>query len=162
MKKNQDIRWEQRFSNYKKALNQLIKAITILNNKNNYDKNLSDIIQEALIKRFEFTHELAWKVMKDYAEYQGNINIIRGSRDAYREAFKMEIIENEDDAKTWLFMIKSRNLSTHTYNEKTADDIAKLIIENYFPLFMKFETKMNDLMGKKEKKLFDTELWNLD
>ena len=154
----QDIRWEQRYSNYRKALQQLIIAVNILsdNSNKNYD-DIEDIIQEALIKRFEYTHELAWNVMKDYAEYQGNMNV-KGSRDATREAFKMKLFNNEEEASVWLDMIKSRNISSHTYNQETADEIAQIIIEDYYPLFINFEQTMEALIIGKQNDLFNREL----
>ena len=73
------MRWKQRFSNYVKALDQLQKFI---------DKgSLNELDEQGLIQAFEFTHELAWNVMKDYFEYQSNTNIT-GSRDATREAYQ--------------------------------------------------------------------------
>lgn len=56
-----DIRWHQRLSNFNKALVQLNKAVEITN-----ERALTDLEQQGLIQSFEFTHELAWKVMKDY------------------------------------------------------------------------------------------------
>ena len=79
-----DIRWEQRFSNFVKALDKLQQSVefiehTIINNDDDESVNLEELgfvlnemIKEGLIQRFEYTHELAWNVMKDYAEYQGN------------------------------------------------------------------------------------------
>jgi nucleotidyltransferase substrate binding protein (TIGR01987 family) len=78
--------------------------------------------------------------MKDYAEYQGN-NTIGGSRDATREAFQLKIIENGD---VWMDMIKSRNKTSHTYNEETAEEIYQKIITEYFPVFMDFKNKMEE------------------
>ena len=78
-----DIRWVQRFSNYRKALLQLGKAVAIVSaqkSRGDADK----LMEEGLIQRYEYTHELAWKVMKDYAEYQGLTDIV-GSRDAIRQ-----------------------------------------------------------------------------
>ena len=40
---------------------------------------LEEIIKEGLIQRFEYTYEMAWNVMKDYALYQG-YSEIGGSR----------------------------------------------------------------------------------
>ena len=90
-----DIRWIQRFSNYKKALEKLQQSIEYIredyqNEEDNLDEVLDEMMKEGLIQRFEYTHELAWNVMKDYAYYQGNTEI-GGSRDATREAFKMKI-----------------------------------------------------------------------
>ena len=75
-----DTRWQQRLSNYRRALSQLQKFID--------QGTLNELEQQGLIKAFEFTHELAWNVMKDYLQYQGN-NAIHGSRDATREAFQL-------------------------------------------------------------------------
>jgi len=79
--KPQDIRWEQRLGNYSMALAQLSKAVDLAG-----QRPLSDLEQQGLIQAFEFTHELAWNVMKDYFAFQGNPSIT-GSRDAARESF---------------------------------------------------------------------------
>ena len=94
-----DIRWIQRFSNYKKALEKLQQSIEYIredyqNEEDNLDEVLNEMMKEGLIQRFEYTHELAWNVMKDYAYYQGNTEI-GGSRDATREAIKMNLIKND-------------------------------------------------------------------
>lgn len=80
-----------------------------------------------LIKSFEFTHELAWKSLKDFLEHRGNFDIY-GSRDAVKEAFKIGLI---DDGNTWMEMILSRNLTSNTYNETVADEIIEKIREGY-------------------------------
>ena len=77
----QDIRWIQRFSNYRKALAKLSQAMAIMSEQLAFNDGVDELLQEGMIQRFEYTHELAWKVMKDYAEYQGYTDI-RGSRDA--------------------------------------------------------------------------------
>jgi nucleotidyltransferase substrate binding protein (TIGR01987 family) len=107
-----DIRWHQRLSNYEKALNQLSNAVTLSG-----ERNLSELEEQGLIQAFEFTHELAWNLMKDYFEYQGTSSIT-GSRDATREAFNKRLIS---DGEGWMEMIKSRNKTSHTYNEETAE-----------------------------------------
>ena len=104
-----DIRWEQRFSNFIKAMDKLQRSIEYIH-KNIKTRDLDDgildeIIKEGIIQRFEYTHELAWNVMKDYAEYQGNSSV-GGSRDAAREAFQLKLIM---DGEIWMDMIKSRN-----------------------------------------------------
>jgi hypothetical protein len=60
---NEDTRWIQRFSNYRKALGQLRKFVS--------KGELSDLEEQGLIKAFEYTYELAWNTLKDYLEYQG-------------------------------------------------------------------------------------------
>jgi nucleotidyltransferase substrate binding protein (TIGR01987 family) len=128
-----DIRWKQRLSNYNKALSQLKKFI---------DKvDLNELEEQGIIQAFEFTHELAWNLMKDYFEYQGNTNIT-GSRDATREAFNKGLIE---DGEGWMEMIASRNKSSHTYNESVAKEIREKIFKTYYHLFIDLKNKMLNL-----------------
>ena len=146
--KNNDIRWEQRFSNFKKALSKLKEVI-----KTETLETLSELEQEGLIQRFEYTHELAWNVMKDYFEYQGN-STITGSRDAIREAFNKKLITN---GEMWMETIKSRNKTTHTYNEETAKSIVNDIINNYYQLFIDFEIHMEKIQNDNKKDIFSAE-----
>lgn len=141
----QDIRWIQRFQNYRKALAQLQSAV-----QQSEERALTDLETQGLIQAFEFTHELAWNVMKDFAEYQGNTEI-RGSRDATREAFSIELIT---DGEGWMNMIKSRNLASHTYNQTTAQELATDIITRYFLLFKQFEMKMEEIQTGEQQSLF--------
>lgn len=62
-----DIRWEQRYEHYQRALSRLAEALAIP------EGDLSDLEREGLIQRFEYTFELAWKVLRDYLDHQGNI-----------------------------------------------------------------------------------------
>jgi nucleotidyltransferase substrate binding protein (TIGR01987 family) len=162
---NKDIRWEQRFSNYRKALLKLSQAIEYI--KENIEEEdieeaedideienvLEEVLKEGLIQRFEYTHELAWNIMKDYAEYQGNTTI-KGPRDATREAFKMKLVSN---AEAWMEMMQSRNQTSHTYNEETANAIYQKIIEEYYPAFLQFEKTMEEIRTGKQGDLFDKE-----
>ena len=138
---DKDIRWQQRFSNYKRALTRLVSAVNLSN-----ERELTELEEQGLIQAFEFTHELAWNVIRDYFEYQGNNSII-GSRDANREAFQNGLIT---DGEGWMEMIKSRNQTSHTYNEKIAEEIVENIRKRYFVLFKDFEIKMNSFLDKGE------------
>ena len=144
----QDIRWIQRFKNYKKALDKLTQAVEYFANPNeNSNKMLEEILKEGLIQRFEYTHELSWKVMKDYAEYQGNFEV-GGSRDATREGFKLKLITNGNN---WMDMIGSRNRASHTYDEVTADEIFYRIINEYHLSFIEFKNKMEEKLIQEVK-----------
>ncbi|GHV73367.1 hypothetical protein AGMMS49940_06690 [Spirochaetia bacterium] len=145
MNNENDIRWQQRFSNYTKAFEKLEEAVQyIIQNSENTKSTAAEIIEEGLVQRFEYTHELAWKVMKDYAEYQGN-NSIGGSRDATREALDLNLIS---DGAIWMDMIQSRNETSHTYNNVIAQTIVKKIIADYFPVFQAFKISMRAKLPK--------------
>ncbi|MDX2188561.1 MAG: nucleotidyltransferase substrate binding protein [Bacteroidota bacterium] len=155
---DKDIRWEQRFSNFIKALTKLKQSVDYINANQlieNIDsrKNLvlDEMLKEGLIQRFEYTHELAWNVMKDYAEYQGN-NSVGGSKDATREAFQLKLIT---DGHIWMEMIKSRNQSSHTYNETTANEIYTKILMEYFPAFVNFAKIMEGKKSGNQQNIFE-------
>ncbi len=138
-----DIRWKQRFSNYLKALNKLSEAVQFINDdKSDFDTHhtntLDGIIKDGMIHRFEYTHELAWNVIEDYAKYQGNTTI-GGIRDATREAFQLKLIS---DGKVWIDMISSRNKTSHTYNEDVSEEIFNKIITEYYSAFVEFRNVM--------------------
>ena len=130
---DQDIRWRQRFANYRKAVRQLQSAVEL-----SRQRELSPLEQQGVIQAFEFTHELAWNVLKDYLQDQGNQNV-KGSKDATREAFKVELIADDEQ---WMAMIQSRNVSSRTYNEAIADELVAVIVAQYFPLFVALQTEM--------------------
>jgi len=149
---NQEVRWVQRFNNYKKAFLKFEKAILKITEEYTIradgtihdDEFLDDIIKEGLIQRFEYTHELAWNVLKDFFEHAGNPNIF-GSKDATREAFEAGLILN---GEVWMDMIKSRNKTSHAYNEATADEIFLKIMNQYYKEFFSFKEKMDGLQVK--------------
>ena len=136
-----DIRWEQRFSNFNKALKKLSEAIGYVKNKPK-EKVLDEILKEGIIQRFEYTHELAWNVMKDFLLEIGDVTLY-GSKDSTREAFKTELIKDGD---VWMEMIKSRNKTSHTYNEEIAQEIYLKILNEYHSAFIHFQEVME---GKK-------------
>ncbi len=163
MTENKDIRWEQRFSNYTKALLKLTEAIEYVKKEmkdkdlnidhENTDGVLEEIIREGLIQRFEYTFEMAWNVMKDYALYQGNSEI-GGSRDAIRYAFSSNLI---GDGDMWMDMIKSRIKTAHTFNEETAHEIYLKIINEYYSEFLKFQVAMEGKRTGEQMDLFEKE-----
>jgi len=130
----QDVRWLQRFSNFKKAFGQLDSAVQLCQTR-----DLSDLEKQGLIQAFEYTYELSWNTIRDYFRWQGNANIA-GSRDAIREAFANGLIE---DGEGWMRMLKDRNRTSHTYNEETAREILENILTQYHSLFATLKTRMD-------------------
>lgn len=139
---NEDVRWLQRFSNYNKALAQLEKFVK--------KEQLSDMEEQGLIKAFEYTYELAWNTLKDYLEYQGILNMA-GSRDVIREAYKVNLIVNGEQ---WMNMLTSRNLTSHSYNEDTADQISDAVINVYYDLFKSLQYKFETLRSGNQNEIF--------
>ncbi len=138
---NTDIRWIQRFENFTTALVQLTKAVEL-----SQKRKLSDLEEQGLIQAFEFTHELAWKTLKDFLNHKGNKEIY-GSKDAVRKSFQYGLIEEGD---IWMDMINSRNKTSHTYDQKTAEEIVNAILQDYHKEFIKIQQKFSELKIKEQ------------
>ncbi|MEI7668710.1 MAG: nucleotidyltransferase substrate binding protein [Pseudomonadota bacterium] len=129
MDNNIDIRWKQRLDNFSRAYQNLSNAMQLAN-----ERKLSDLEEQGLIQGFEYTHELAWKVLKDYLEEQGFAGII-GSKNATRIAFREGLINN---GEVWMEMIEARNETSHTYNLEIAQAISNKIRMLFYPEFVIF------------------------
>ena len=115
----------QQFSN---ALDRLAETTDLyLSDRNNA------IYRDALIQRFEFTYEVAWKSLKDYLNEIGIVDI-RSPRGAIQEAYAQNLITTEQES-AWVDIIKSRNLTTHMYDEALISEIAAEIAIRFLPAF---------------------------
>ena len=130
---NENIRWKQRFENFVNALKQLKNAKKI-----NSEREFSELELQGVIQAFEVTQELSWKVMKDFLEEQGTTELF-GSKNAVKEAFNIGLITN---GEIWLDMIKTRNLTSHIYDESEILKILVVVLNVYFESFIAFESKM--------------------
>jgi nucleotidyltransferase substrate binding protein (TIGR01987 family) len=136
MAQTPDVRWRRRFQSFRKAFAQLSAGAALARTR-----KLSALEQQGLIQAFEFTHELAWNVLKDYLTEQGITGIV-GSKDAARKAFESGVIAEGEE---WMAMIAARNQTSHTYNQKTADEIGSAILASFVPAFEKFGSKFKEL-----------------
>ena len=128
----EDIRWKQRFQNYGKALLLLEEAV---------EANRAaerELIKAGIIQYFEFTHELAWKVMKDFLEYEGMTGIV-GSRSATREAFNKGLIE---EGQAWMDMLETRNITVHAYDPLIITEAFEQIVNINVVLLRKLHQTM--------------------
>ena len=132
---DKDIRWHQRVSNFDRALKELADAVEL-----SQLRALSKLEDQGLIQAFEYNYELAWNCLKDFYEYQGDEGI-QGSRDAIRLAFKRGLIVDGD---LWMAMVRSRALTSHTYNRETSVKVAGDIINLYYPAFVLLNKQLND------------------
>lgn len=102
---------------------------------------IKDGLRDSIIQRFEFCSELSWKLMKKYLDE--NLMIEQYSpRGVVKEAYKQKLI---DDGEVWLDILEDRNLTSHTYDENTANRIRDNIINNYVDIFEKFIKKIKEL-----------------
>jgi len=98
---------------------------------------LSELEDQGLIKAFEYTYELAWTTLKDFLEYSGQID----------RAFQLELLSDGD---LWMDMLKSRNRTSHTYNEETAREICQAVKKEYYPAFAELVETLNRLKSRSD------------
>lgn len=135
----QDIRWVQRFEHFQQALRQLREAEDLATSR-----PLSRLEEQGMIQAFEYSYELAWKVLKDFLESRG-VQGLYGARDVTRAAFQRDLL---DDADLWMAMIESRNLTSHTYDESVAQRVLTAIRQNYLSQFDALERRLQVLRGE--------------
>ncbi len=136
-----DIRWIQRYSSFKKALSNLSEAVELAK-----ERELSKLEKQALIQLFEYTYGLAWMTIRDFYRSKGEVDI-QGSRDAFRLAFERSLIE---EGQVFMNMIKSRQLSSHTYHEETANERYNDILKQFFFAFKNLSERLKLEQSKEE------------
>lgn len=114
---------EERYGNYKNALERLKEAML---------EEPTAIIIDGTIQRYEFTFELAWKIMKDYLEYNGFVDGLSSPRNIIQLAFQNKIIKN---GNIWIQMMLDKNLLSHLYDEEKSREIYNNIKNNYLAEF---------------------------
>ena len=132
MSNDSDVGWHQRLQSFGKAFVFFSEGARLAG-----ERELSPLEKQGLIHAFEFTHELAWNVLKDYLKSQGVQGVV-GSKGATREAFKNGLLA---DGEVWMDMIKSSNQTSHTYNEEMANQITEAILTRYCAKFSQFSTR---------------------
>ncbi len=128
---NKDIRWRQRFDNFESAYELLAKYIDIA--------DPAELERAGIIQFFEMAFELAWKVMKDYLETEGFQ--VKSPKEAIKQAFQSGLVEN---GQVWIDALEDRNRTVHTYEEKTAIEIAERIKTIFFPALNQFYIKIKE------------------
>lgn len=126
-------KWHERLAIYKNAIDRLAEVIAL-----SKQHPLNQFERDSLIKRFEFSYEMAWKLMMSYEKENGIVEVL-GSKDVIRQAFKLSIVNN---GETWLEMVDARNKTSHLYDEEMATDVVDEIIYTYYPLL----TELRDTM----------------
>ena len=129
----QKYRYQQRFENFEKSFLLLKGSLEI---------NQPSIVEKGgVVQFFEICFELGWKLMKDCLEYNGfNVN---SPRDSIKQAFSYGLIE---DGALWLSALSDRNLTFHTYDENTADEVYRKIRDEYFILINSLYNKFKELI----------------
>jgi nucleotidyltransferase substrate binding protein (TIGR01987 family) len=100
-----------------------------------------------LIKHFEFTLEVSWKMLKFFLEYKDIGTTMIGSKDTIRAAFANKVLENPE---IWLIMLRERNNTAHMYDEEFVSDLTIRIKDEYLPEFIKLLAEIEPLVLAEE------------
>lgn len=109
------------------AFNRLEEAVS------EYEKYALTSVRDGVIQRFEFCVELAWKSAREYLYEQGFVDL-NSPKEVMKTAFSSGII---DDGDVWVNILNSRNLTSHVYDEATANKIFDDIKNVYLNEFKK-------------------------
>jgi nucleotidyltransferase substrate binding protein (TIGR01987 family) len=131
MAANPDIRWKQRFQNFERAFLLLREALE------RKPESFSLLEKEGVVRRFEYSFELAWKVLKDNLEQGGVVISPVTPRQVIKEAFAAKVIA---DGQVWIEMLDHRSLLSHTYDFTVFDQAVKAIAGRYLPAMEQLHT----------------------
>lgn len=119
-------RWIYRFDNYQRAFFLLREAVEL-----EQQRPVSQLEKEGIIQRFEYTWELAWKLLKDLLDDGGVELETITPKSVIRAAFAAHII---NDGEAWMRALNTRNLMSHTYNAQDFEKAVSLLLSDYLPL----------------------------
>ena len=142
MESKTDIRWIQRYANFHKACTRLLEVTEA----DRLIDDMTELEQEGLVQRFEYTFELAWKVLQDLLIYKG-YEFMLGPTGTLTRAFDDGLISDHDG---WRKMAKSRNTLSHVYDEEEVLPIIRLIYTDYAPLLKKLDEHLGKLTQRQE------------
>jgi len=118
-------RFERKYENFRKALERLQEGLT------EYEVGPSKIVRDGVIQRFEFTCELAWKTAREHLLEQGYVDI-NSPKSVMKQAFAAGLVSDGDG---WVSLLTDRNITSHIYDEATADQIFERVKLTYQGLF---------------------------
>ena len=104
--------------------------------------NINSFILDAVIQRFEFTFEIAWKLMREILLFRGKE--VSSPRMAIKEGFKEKFFEDGDD---WIKMLEDRNLTSHTYKQDLANEIYERIKSKHYKLLKDLKETMSKIVS---------------
>ncbi|MBQ8656562.1 MAG: nucleotidyltransferase substrate binding protein [Prevotella sp.] len=142
MEQEKDIRWIQRYANYHKACSRLLEVTEA----DKFVTDLSELEIEGLVQRFEYTFELAWKVLQDLLIYKG-YDFMLGPNGTLKMAFEDGLISDHDG---WRRMAKSRNTLSHVYDESEVLPIVQLIYSDYTSLLKQLDELLKKLSSNQQ------------
>ena len=130
MSENEDIRWKQRYHNFRRSVLNLQEALET--------EDPSKLERQGIIKAFELCYELAWKTLQDYLAHLGYEQIV-GPKPVIRRAFEAGLLQ---DGELWARMHRARNESTQLYSENKAVELETEVRSEYVGALSALSTEL--------------------
>lgn len=121
-----EARWRYRLASFSRAYSRLREALE------GDPEALSSLELEGLVRRFDYTFELGWKLLKDRLEHDGALLPTVTPRAVVRAAYEARLIEDGD---AWMDMLTDRNRTSHMYDEDVISELVESIRDRYLTLF---------------------------
>jgi len=118
-------KFAEKYEKLQSAIERLRESI------DDYEKTNMDSVRDGVIQRFEFCTELTWKTLREYLLEQGYTEI-NSPKSVMRKAYADGLMK---DDTMWIQLLNDRNLTSHLYDETTAQEIYQRIKEQYYPMF---------------------------
>ena len=87
-----------------------------------YNANPTDLHRDGVIQRFEYTIDLAWKILGRVLKQHYDVleQDIRSKKDIFREAAKIGLI---GDVQSWILFYEARNQTSNDYSGQKAEEV---------------------------------------
>lgn len=125
-------RWQQRHDTFAAALARLTDACA--------QDRYTSLERAGLIKTFELSLGLAWKVLEDLLFYEGHE--VKSPRPVIRKSFEVDYID-ESDCEILLDALDKRNFLAHVYQLEEARRAEALIKESYYPTLLRLHRTLD-------------------
>jgi len=107
------------------------------------EQNVNQFVKDATIQRYEYTYEMAWKLIKIVLHHKGIQ--LSYPREVLKEAFTNGWIDNPE---LWEDMIEDRNLTSHTYKARNAEQVYQRICKYYYGAFKNLQQIMDGVISR--------------
>ncbi len=110
------------------SLDEIMAKVHDLKLMNSFDAVVRNGLKAGAILNFEFTYERCWKFMKRWLEHNIGATYVDGitRQELFRYAAENKLIT---DVQKWMDYHRARNMTSHTYNAETADEVFKAASE---------------------------------
>ena len=114
--------------NFAKSIRALERSVKAASRLDTSDNDLQETVRAGVIQNFEIAYEQSWKMMKRWLTENIGATYVDGvtRRELFRRAAENRLIIDVD---RWMEHHDARNLTSHTYDEETAQSVFERAVE---------------------------------